>query len=855
MPYGVTGGPATFQQTMNYILAPLLRKGVVVFIDDILIYSSTWDQHLALLQSVFALLEQHQVKIKLSKCSFAQRQLKYLGHIVSAAGVGTDPKKISDVINWPTPTTPKDVRGFLGLAGYYRKFVQHFGTIAKPLTELLKKGTIFQWTSLQETAFHQLKQALVTAPVLHLPDFSKPFTIETDASAKGIGAVLQQDGHPIAYISKALGPKNQGLSTYEKECLAILMAVDHWRPYLHHREFLIRTDQRSLENLTDQKLSTPWQLKAYTKLLGLQFKILYKKGTENSAADALSRLPSVSTHCSQEFYALSTSQAVWLQELTSTYVTHPATAELLASLTISSPQGHFSLHNGVIRYKSRIWVASAPSLQTKIIQAFHSSAIGGHSGFLVTYMKIKKLFAWPAMKQMVHQAVTECLICQQAKCERVKYPGLLQPLPVPAHAWQVVSIDFIEGLPKSKGCDCIFVVVDKFSKYAHFIPLAHPFTALQVAKVYMDQVFKLHGLPSAIISDRDKIFTSTLWKELFRLTGTALQMSTAYHPQTDGQTERVNQCLEGYLRCAVHACPVKWKDWLSLAEYWYNTSYHSSLGKTPFEVLYAHEPRHFGIDPTLDCAVPDLDTWLQDRKLMEQLLQQHLIRVQQRQKHQADKNRTERQFQVGQQVFVKLQPYVQTSVAQRLNPKLSFRYFGPFHIIQKIGSVAYKLKLPDHSSIHPVFHVSQLKLAIGPTTQVSSDLPDTTSAFQYPVKILQRRRRQHNAQVIDQVLVQWSSWPEHLTTWEDELPLRTAFPSAPAWGQAGFQGRRNVTAAASEDTADPNAVGVRAGGKQNQDAEAQIPVKDSRPKRTRKPNTAYDGPDWVKSSFGVRKGA
>jgi hypothetical protein len=164
--------------------------------------------------------------------------------------------------------------------------------------------------------------------------------------------VLQQEGHPIAYISKVLGPKNQGLSTYEKECLAILMAVDHWRPYLHHREFLIRTDQRSLENLTDQRLSTPCQLKAYTKLLGLQFKILYKKGTENSAADALSILPSVPNHCSQEFYALSTSQAVWLQELTTTYLTHPATAELLASLTLSSPQGHFTLQNGVIRYKS-----------------------------------------------------------------------------------------------------------------------------------------------------------------------------------------------------------------------------------------------------------------------------------------------------------------------------------------------------------------------------------------------------------------------------------------------------------------------------------------------------------------------
>lgn len=344
--------------------------------------------------------------------------------------------------------------------------------------------------------------------------------------------------------------------------------------------------------------------------------------------------------------------------MAASYTTHEPTAELLTSLAVSSPQGHFTLQNGVIRYEGRIWLASDSALQTKIIQAFHSSAIGGHSGFLVTYLKIKKLFAWPAIKKMIHQAITECVICQQAKSERVKYPCLLQPLPVPTHAWQIVSIDFIEGLPKSKGCDCILVVVDKFSKYAHFLPLAHPSSALQVAKLFLDHIFKLHGLPSAIISDRDKIFTSNLWRELFRLTKTELQMSTAYHPETDGQTERVNQCLEAYLRCAVHACPTKWKDWLSLAEYWYNTSYHSSLGKTPFEVLYAHEPRHFGIDPAIDCAVPELDTWLTERKLMQQLLQQHLLRVQQRQKHQADKNRTERQFQVGQHVYVKLQPYV-----------------------------------------------------------------------------------------------------------------------------------------------------------------------------------------------------
>ena len=175
----------------------------------------------------------------------------------------------------------------------------------------------------------------------------------------------------------------------------------------------------------------------------------------------------------------------------------------------------------------------------------------------------------------------------------------------------------MEVLPLSKGCNCILVVVDKFSKYAHFIALTHPFTALQIAKVYLDHIYKLHGLPTALVSARDKIFTSTIWKKLFRLSQTELQMSTAYHPQTDGQIERVNQCLEGYLRCTVHVCPTKWKDWLPLAEYWYNTSYHSSLNRTPFEVLYGHEPKHFGIDHIHDCAIPDLEKWLSDRRLME----------------------------------------------------------------------------------------------------------------------------------------------------------------------------------------------------------------------------------------------
>lgn len=236
---------------MNTILAPLLRKCVVVFIDDVLIYSATWQEHLEHLEAVFQLLQNNQLYVKLKKCSFAKQELSYLGHVISLSGVSTDPKKIKIIADWPPPQNVKELRSFLGMAGYYRKYVKNFGIISKPLTNLLKKGEIYIWTSKAATSFDTLKNALMTVPVLALPDFSKPFELETDASDKGIGAVLQQEGHPIAFVSRALGPKAQGLSTYEKECFAILLAVDYWRPYLQHSEFIIKTDPKSLIHLDD----------------------------------------------------------------------------------------------------------------------------------------------------------------------------------------------------------------------------------------------------------------------------------------------------------------------------------------------------------------------------------------------------------------------------------------------------------------------------------------------------------------------------------------------------------------------------------------------------------------------------
>jgi hypothetical protein len=258
-----------------------------VFFDDILVYSSSLYDHVIHLRTVLQLLAQDKWCIKLSKCSFTRQQIHYLGHIISARGVATNPDKVSVIASWPCPQTVKELRSFLGLSGYYRKFVRNFGVLSKPLTLLLKKHPVFVWTSVHDQAFNVLKQSLCSAPVLKLPNFGRPFSIETDTSATGVGAILIQDGHPIAFISKALGQKSQGLSTYEKEYMAILLEVSHWRAYLKLKEFTIFTNQHSMISLSKQRLHTPWQQWVFSKLLGPNYRIVYKRDTENRVADAL----------------------------------------------------------------------------------------------------------------------------------------------------------------------------------------------------------------------------------------------------------------------------------------------------------------------------------------------------------------------------------------------------------------------------------------------------------------------------------------------------------------------------------------------------------------------------------------
>ncbi|XP_057811643.1 uncharacterized protein LOC131025875, partial [Salvia miltiorrhiza] len=556
------------------------------------------------------LLAKGHVRESLSPCAvpvlLVPKKDSSLRFVVSAQGVQVDEEKIRAIQEWPTPTNIAAVRSFHGLASFYRRFVPHFSSVAAPLTEVIKKHVEFKWGKAQEDAFQQLKYKLTHAPVLSLPNFSKSFEIECDASGVGIGAVLMQERRPIAYFSEKLNGATLSYPTYDKELYAWVRALQTWQHYLWPNEFVIHTDHESLKHLKGQHKLNKRHARWMEFIETFPYVIKYKQGKENVVADALSRR-----------------------------------------------------HDDYLFRKNKLCVPKC-SLRELLLLESHGGGLMGHFGIAKTLAVLHEHFFWPHMKRDVERICGRCVTCKQAK-SRVSSHGLYTPLPIPTAPWIDISMDFVLGLPRTKrGRDSIFVVVDRFSKMAHFIPCHKSDDASHVADLFFREIVRLHGMPRTIVSDRDSKFLSYFWKTLWCKLGTKLLFSTTCHPQTDGQTEVVNRTLSTLLRAIIKKNIKSWEDCLPHVEFAYNRSVHSATQFSPFEIVYGFNP----LTPLDLSPLPEHEyLWLHMRKERFPL--------------------------------------------QRRS-KLLPRGDGPFQVLERINDNAYKLDLPGEYNVSASFNVTDL---------------------------------------------------------------------------------------------------------------------------------------------------
>ncbi|KAA0057168.1 pol protein [Cucumis melo var. makuwa] len=554
MSFGLTNAPAVFMDLMNRVFKDFLDSFVIVFIDDILIYSKTEAEHEEHLRQVLETLRANRLYAKFSKCEFWLKKVSFLGHVVSSEGVSVDPAKIEAVTNWPRPSTVSEIRSFLGLAGYYRRFVEDFSRIASPLTQLTRKGTPFVWSPTCQNSFQELKQKLVTAPVLTVPDGSESFVIYSDASKKGLGCVLMQQGKVIAYASCQLKSHEQNYPTHDLELAIVVFALKIWRHYLYGDKMQIFTDHKSLKYFFTQKELNMRQRRWLELVKDYDCEILYHPGKANVVAEALSRKVAHSA-------ALITKQAPLLRDFERAEIA-VSVGEVASQLTqlsvqptlrqriivaqlndpylvekhhlVETGQGEdFSISSDDgLMFEGRLCVPEDSAIKTELLTEAHRSPFTMHSGSTNMYQDLRSAYWWRNMKREVADFVSRM---EMGECVDGLHYGTAQD-------------------PKGLYCDL--------------------------------EIVRLHGVPVSIISNRDARFTSKFWKGLRLALGTRLGFSTAFHPQTDGQTERLNQVLEDMLRACVLEFSGNWDSHLHMMEFSYNNSYQATIDMVPFEALY-----------------------------------------------------------------------------------------------------------------------------------------------------------------------------------------------------------------------------------------------------------------------------
>jgi len=789
VPFGLTNAPAAFSAMMTNALAPAIDKCVVLYLDDILIYSDNEKQHLRDLRAVLTLLRQAGLYAKLSKCTFLQPETEFLGHILTKDGIKMNGGLVKAIQEWPTPRKQREVMQFLGLTQYYHQHIAHYSHLALPLTELLAKDTRFHWDPPQQQAFDALKNAVTTAPVLRIFDPALLSAVETDASGFAVGAVLFQTdafGHsrPVAFTSRKMNNAERNYPTHEQELLAIVHALKTWRYYLDGSHFIVYTDHATLTHFPTQPNLTRRQARWMELFQEYDFDFRYKPGKDNIVPDALSRRPDYNWDPSTLHNITIAVDPTLKQHFRDLYIKDPQLGPLLSRYSTSAPNSRYFVDDGLlwtnIAGSTRLCVPQDNDLRTQILHDHHDAPISGHLGFDKTYEEMRRTYFWPRMARDTKAYITTCEECQRNKPSLQLKAGLFTPLETPLQRWNTVTMDFIVQLPKTtQGFDAITVFVDKLSKQVHFCASHTTDSAIDVARLFFAQVFRLHGMPRTFISDRDSKFTGKFWRALCKMMGIKQNMSTAYHPQSDGQTERANRTLEEMLRPYISYHQRDWDKYLPMMEFSYNNSVNPSTGYSPFFLNQGYHPIvPSNLIKTTNTPIPAVSDFVQQQSSALALAQDAIAHAQLRQQQNEDRNRRPTPFAVGDKVLLSTEHISAAALANRPSKKLEPNFIGPFTIIEAINDNAFKLELPPSMQmIHPVFNADLLK-AYHPSP---SAFPGRTPPRPPPI-LVEGTEEYEVESILDyrikgrrpEWLIKWKGYPLDEASWEPKDSLANA---------------------------------------------------------------------------------